>query len=274
MSWSSIAQDKGLGMQALEPARLLILGGTSEAARLADAATRRFGATLEVMSSLAGTTRNPASIAGTVRAGGFGGASGLAMWLRRDNTHMVVDATHPFAVQISDNAREACALEKVPRLVFSRAPWQPKDGDKWRNVSDLDTAAALLPDVAERAFLSVGSVRLGAFSGLPGVHLVVRMIDPPQIPVPLANCSVILGRGPFDVEAERALLRRERIDAVVSRNSGGSATYAKIRAARELDLPVVMIAPPAQEIGQSVGSIEGVLRWIGKRIALQTAAAQ
>jgi len=260
-------------MRALEPIRLLILGGTSEAARLADAASQRFGATLEVTSSLAGTTRDPASIAGTVRVGGFGGVSGLAAWLRRDNTHMVVDATHPFAVRISGNAREACVLEKVPRLVFSRAPWRPKPNDKWRNVSDLDTAAALLPDVAKRAFLSVGSVRLGAFAGLPGVHLVVRMIGPPPTPVPLANCSVILGRGPFDVEAERALLRRERIDAVVSRNSGGPATYAKIRAARELDLPVVMIAPPAQDTGQSVRSIEGALRWIGNQVALQTPTA-
>lgn len=260
-------------MRALEPSRLLILGGTSEAARLADAASQRFGATLEVTSSLAGITRDPASITGTVRAGGFGGVSGLAAWLRRERMQMVVDATHPFAVQISGNAREACTLEKVPRLVLSRAPWRSKLSDKWRNVSDLDTAAALLPDVAKRAFLSVGSVRLGAFSGLPGVHLVVRMIDPPTTRVPLADCSVILGRGPFDVEAERALLRRERIDAVVSRNSGGSATYAKIRAARELDLPVVMITPPTQETGQSVGSVEGALRWIGERIALQMPAA-
>ncbi len=250
-----------------ETVHLLILGGTAEAARLAAAARRRFGTGVAVTSSLAGTTRAPRPVAGAVRIGGFGGAPGLAEWLRRENVGLVVDATHPFADKISANAREACAAVKVPRLVFSRPPWKPKQGDRWRNVSGLDTAAALLPDIAKRTFLSVGSLRLGAFAGLDGVHLVVRMVDPPAAPLPLADCSVILGRGPFDAEAERDLLRRERIDTVVSRNSGGAATYAKIEAARELSLPVAMVAPPAREIGECVESMEGALRWIGLQIA-------
>ena len=144
-----------------DAARLLILGGTAEAARLAAAAQGRFGTALTVTSSLAGTTREPASIAGMVRVGGFGGAKGLATWLRREKTHLVVDATHPFAGQISNNAREACTSENIPRLIFSRAPWQPKPGDNWYSVSSLDTAAALLPDIARRVFLSVGSLRCG-----------------------------------------------------------------------------------------------------------------
>ena len=255
-----------------KPMRLLILGGTSEAARLAEAAQSQFGRELSVTTSLAGTTRTPRSIAGRVRVGGFGGVVGLAAWLRANNTDFVIDATHPFAAQISANARQACAAENLPRLEFTRPPWERKAGDNWRCVSDLDTAAAHLPDISRRAFLSVGSMRLSAFDGLQDVHLVVRMIDPPLEPLPLKAYSVVIARGPFDVTSERALLRRERIDAVVSRNSGGAATYAKIQAARELSLPVILVAPPAREAGECVESLEGALRWIGKQIAARATA--
>lgn len=250
-----------------EPARLLILGGTAEAARLAAAVSERFGATISVTTSLAGTTRVPRAVAGTLRVGGFGGSDGLAAWLKAENVALVVDATHPFAARISANARVACDAVGVPRLLFARSPWRPQNGDNWRVVSDLDTAAALLPEMAQWAFLSVGSQRLAAFAGLSGIHLVVRMIDPPEAPLPLADCSVILGRGPFDIAAERDLLQRERIDAVVSRNSGGLATYAKIEAARGLGLPVIMVTPPPPEAGARTDSSEGALRWIEEQIA-------
>lgn len=254
-------------MPGIDAPHLLILGGTAEAAQLAEAAVERYGATLAVTSSLAGVTRAPKPVAGALRVGGFGGVSGLADWLRR--VDMVVDATHPFATRISANSRAACVAERVPRLVLSRPFWQRKTGDRWRVVSDLDSAAALLPDMSKRAFLSVGSQRLEAFSGLRDVHFVVRMIDPPVTALNLSRYSVVLGRGPFDVAAERDLLHRERIDTVVSRNSGGTATYAKIAAARMLNLPVVMIAPPPHVSDVRVESLEGALQWIDERIALR-----
>ena len=248
---------------------MLILGGTSEAAQLAVAVTKRFGSNLKVTSSLAGRTRVPRPVTGAVRVGGFGGARGMATWLRAKRVDMVVDATHPFASKISDNAREACDAEAVPRLVLARACWQPKPGDRWFTVSDLDTAATLLPDMAKRAFLSVGSQRLESFSSVRGVHLVVRLIDPSPAVLSLMDHTVVLGRGPFDIEGERDLLRREKIDTIVSRNSGGAATYAKIAAARDLNIPVVMVAPPAREMGETVESLEKSLRWIETQIALR-----
>lgn len=269
MYWSSIGKGKRSGMPVPETSHLLILGGTAEAAQLAETAEKQFGAALAVTTSLAGATRAPKSVAGALRVGGFGGASGLAAWIRREQVHMVVDATHPFATQISANSREACTAEMVPRLVLSRPHWQRKTGDRWHDVPDLDSAAGLLPDMANRVFLSIGSQRLEAFSGLRDVHLVVRMIDPPPATLNLSRYSVVLGRGPFDVAAERDLLHRERIDTVVSRNSGGMATYAKIAAARMLNLPVVMIAPPTHVSDVRAESLEGALQWIDERIALR-----
>lgn len=249
-----------------EPVHLLILGGTAEAAGLAQAARERFGATLRITYSLAGRTQAPAPVAGIARVGGFGGADGLAAWLRTHRVRLVVDATHPFAREMSVHARRACQAAKVPRLLLTRPQWQPVPRDDWRCVPDLDTAAAVLPDIARRAFLSVGSMRLSAFSGICGVHMVVRMIDPPKEPLPLAAYSVVVGRGPFDVASETGLLRRNRIDVVVSRNSGGQSTYAKIEAARSLKLPVIMITPPSREAGEYVESVEGVLDWIAERM--------
>lgn len=249
-----------------EPVRLLILGGTAEAARLAGAIEARFGAAIAVTTSLAGRTRSPGPLPGSVRTGGFGGADGLANWVRAERIGLVVDATHPFATEISAHARQACGAQNLPRLGLVRPPWRRRSGDDWRVVPDLDTAAALLPDIAQRVFLSVGAARLDRFGDVCGVHLVVRMIDPPDGPLPLSDCTVVLGRGPFDVASERSLLRKHRVDALVSRNSGGAATYAKIEAARQLSLPVVMIAPPVREPGPVVETVEDALRWISERM--------
>lgn len=250
-------------MQDRNP-HLLILAGTAHAGRLAAALCDRFGDNLAVTVSLAGRTESPDMLAGAMRIGGFGGADGLADWLRTARVDMVVDATHPYATRISANARTACDAAGVPRLVFSRPPWAATANDHWREVPDFGVAAAMLPQLGARIFLSIGSQQLDAFAGLPGVHLVVRMIDPPKTDLPLADYSVILGRGPFCEAAEIDLLRRERIDVVVSRNSGGTATFAKIAAARRLRLPVVMIAPPPPERGQNVETLERVLQWIAQ----------
>ena len=245
---------------------LLILAGTAHAARLAEAALARYGRTLAVTVSLAGRTESPETVAGAMRIGGFGGAQGLAEWLRRSRVDMVVDATHPFATRISENARLACDAVVIPRLVFSRSPWVAAADDRWREVPDIARAAAILPQLGARIFLSIGSQQLAAFAGLRGVHLVVRMIDSPKTELPLADYSVILGRGPFCEAAGTDLLRGERIDAVVSRNSGGNATFAKIAAARNLRLPVVMIAPPPPERGQYVETLEEALQWVVEKV--------
>ena len=247
---------------------LLILGGTLEAAELAAATQRRFGSQLTVTTSLAGRTRAPAAVAGAMRLGGFGGAAGLATWLGTARVDMVVDATHPFAARISTNARHACAAAAVPRLILVRRPWVGDAGDNWRCVASLDRAAAVLPDFGKRVFLSVGSQGLRAFSGLGGVHLVVRMIDPPMEALPLEDYRLVLGGGPFDEASELRLLQGARIGVVVSRNSGGTATFAKIAAARRLGLPVVMVTPPPLEEGVRVDALEGALKWIGNQVAL------
>jgi precorrin-6A/cobalt-precorrin-6A reductase len=253
-------------MPALNTPHVLILGGTTEAARLAASLSERFGARLAVTTSLAGRTRTPGSVVGAVRVGGFGGAPGLAAWCSENQVTFVIDATHPFANVISSNARRACDTVDIPRLMLVRAPWCAEAADDWRKVASLEAAAAILPDIGKRIFLSIGAAHLAGFAGLHGVHLVVRMIDPPGDALPLADYSVILDKGPFDAAAERELLQREQIDALVSRNSGGSATFAKIKAARSLKLPVVMVTSPAREDGERVESVEGALQWIADRI--------
>lgn len=246
-------------------ARLLILGGTGDAAALAEAAVARFRGRLEVTSSLAGRTRDPRPLPGEVRFGGFGGADGLARHLEARAVDMLVDATHPFAAHISANARRACRRAGVPRLILRRPPWTPRDGDRWTDAGDALEAKARVRAFGRRTFLALGSGELAAFRGLGGVPLVVRVAEPPARP-PIPGCEVVVGRGPFAEADERRLLRRHRIGLVVSRNSGGEAGYGKIAAARALGLPVVMIARPPAEPGEAVETVEEAVGWIAGRL--------
>ena len=245
--------------------RLLILGGTAEGAALARGAADIAG--LTVVSSIAGRTRAPVPLPGETRVGGFGGAPAMADYLRATGTTMVVDATHPYAAAISRNAAEACAAVGLPRLNLVRPAWAREPGDDWIEVDDADAAAARLADVGARAFLTIGRQEIGAFAGLDGVWFLVRLIDPLDAPLPPANGEVIHGRGPFDVADERALLAAHRIDVVIAKNSGGDATYAKIAAAREAALPVVMIRRPPSPGGETVGDVAAALAWIEDRLA-------
>lgn len=243
-----------------ETRRLLILGGTGEARALAERAARTPG--LAVTTSLAGRTRAPAAPEGELRTGGFGGADGLAGWLRDNATDAVIDATHPFATEISRNAAEACDAMRVPRLVLRRPPWQAQEGDRWIEVDTPAEAADALAGNARRVFLSVGSGSLSAFSHLADIWFLVRMVDAPETPPPLDHHTVVIGRGPFDPAAETRLLQDHRIDHVVSRNSGGEATYAKIAAARALGLPVVMLRRPPPVAGETVETVDAALDWL------------
>ncbi len=242
-------------------ARLLILGGTGEAAALAcRVAADRPG--LEVITSLAGRTGSRPAVPGRVRVGGFGGAAGLAAFLRAEAVDAVIDATHPFAVRISAHAAAACAETSVPRLALVRPSWRLRDGDLWIMADTAGAAAARLPDLGRRAFLTVGIGELAAFADRPGVHYLVRLIA--SGPVPLPECDVVPGRGPFRVEDEIALMRRHAIDVLVTKESGGDATYAKIAAARALSLPVLMIRRPPPPAGTAVGDAEAAVAWLDR----------
>lgn len=240
--------------------RVLILGGTIEAVDLAKALDD--DSAFEPITSLAGRTIHPTSVPGTIRSGGFGGADGLARYLAAEGIDRLVDATHPFAEQISRNAKSACARVGVPRLRLDRPPWSRQPGDRWIEGSEPADAARRLPDDAGRVFLSIGRQDLEPFCSRPDIWFLLRMIDPPAEPIPLPRYDLVLGRGPFAQEDEEALLAQYQIDALVSRNSGGSATYGKIAAARRLGLPVVMISRPPPPAGTTVDSVEAAIAWL------------
>lgn len=244
---------------------LLILGGTGEALALADAARAGWRITY----SLAGRTQRPAVPEGVeVRTGGFGGADALADWLRAGDVAALVDATHPFADTIAANAAAACDAAGVPRLKLLRPAWAPLPGDDWRDAANLADAATRLSGLGQDIFLSVGRRDLGAFAGVSGKRFLVRTVDPLAAP-PLAGARCICGRGPFSVADEISLLREYGIAAVVSKNAGGDATYAKIEAARSLGLPVVMIRRPAPPQGDKEGDIvedaDAATNWLAGR---------
>ena len=246
------------------PERVLLLGGTREAVELARALHDHPG--VETTYSLAGRTRRPVPVPGAVRTGGFGGPGGLEEYLREAGIGLVVDATHPYAVAISAHAAVACERASVPRLVLHRPPWECGPGDRWIEAADSASAARALPALGERALLTVGSGGLGPFLRVPGIRFIVRAVEPPTIPLDAERFEVVLARGPFEFESERDLLASRAIDVVVSKNSGGRASYAKLQAARSLGLPVVMIARPSPPPGGKVKSVAEARTWIEARI--------
>ncbi|MGW1781306.1 cobalt-precorrin-6A reductase [Streptomyces sp. NPDC002143] len=240
---------------------VLVLGGTTEARELAAALTALPG--LRVTTSLAGRVTRPGPLAGDVRIGGFGGAEGLADWLREQRVDAVVDATHPFAAGITANAARAAAATGLPLVVLRRPGWRPGAGDRWHEVASLRSAAELLPRVGRRVLLTTGRLGLAAFAHLDGLHFVVRSVEPPAPPMP-SDVRLVLARGPFTVADELALLREHRIDVVVTKDSGGAATAAKLHAARELGLPVVVVRRPSPPEGVPVvPDVRGVLERLG-----------
>ena len=238
--------------------RLLLLGGTSEASELA----RRLSARgdIEATLSLAGRTSRPAVSPLPTRIGGFGGVEGLARYLRDKGVGAVIDATHPFAAQMSANAVAACAETGVALAVLTRPPWRPEAGDRWREVGDAAEAAQALGDTPRRVLLTVGRLSAGAFRAAPQHHYVLRSIDAPDDLPP--DAELVLARPPFSLADERELMTSRRIDIVVSKNAGGDATRAKLDAARELRLPVVMIRRPPLGAATTFYDVEPTLRWI------------
>jgi precorrin-6A/cobalt-precorrin-6A reductase len=219
---------------------ILILGGTREAAELARALVTEHPEA-RIITSLAGRTREPAPLAGEVRTGGFGGIDGLVSYLAENKVTHLIDATHPFARQISANALEAARLTGVPLEIRTRKPWARQPGDIWTEVESLEHARDAIPPGA-RVLLALGSQHIGLFAARDDVHFVVRMIDPPEAPLDLPDHALVLGRPGDTAAIETMLLIAHSITHIVCRNSGGEAAYAKIEAARELGLPVIIVS--------------------------------
>ena len=246
--------------------RVLILGGTGEAIGLARLLAQQDA--FDVVTSLAGRTRRPAAIPGRVRTGGFGGVEGLTAYLEIERVDAVVDATHPYAATISRHAARACDAQGTPRAQLRRPAWAPVAGDEWTAVASLEAAAEVVAATRVSAkgsvFLSTGAKGVEVFSRLRTIKFLVRLVDAPETPLPLARFDLIVARGPFEVARERALFLEHGVELLVSKNSGGRATHAKLTAARALRVPVIMIDRPAPEPGASVETADQALRWLMK----------
>lgn len=237
----------------------LILGGTTEATALCDLLhSEGIKGTL----SYAGRVARPARQALPVRVGGFGGAQGLAAYLRAEAVTHVIDATHPFAAQMSRNAVEACAQSNVPLVALTRPPWAEQDGDRWTHVPDIAGAVEALSGPAQRVLLAVGRMHLAQFAVQPQHHYLLRLVDAPDTPPPLPQHSIVVDRGPFTEAADRALMEQHGTHIVVSKNAGGTGAVAKIAAARALGLPVLMIDRPSLPAREELHAPQEVLAWL------------
>ncbi|MFE0756893.1 cobalt-precorrin-6A reductase [Inquilinus sp. NPDC058860] len=245
--------------------RVLILGGTTEAAALARALAQ--AGEWEVTTSLAGRTRAPAALPGAVRIGGFGGADGLATYLRAERIDRVIDATHPFAATMSANAAAACDRLGVPMLRIERPAWTPAPGDRWIDVADATEAADWLTGAlpaGSAVLLTLGRQEVAPFKRCPALRFVLRSIEPPAAEDLSPDCLLLSERGPFTLDGERALIARHGIRGIVAKNAGGDATAAKLAAAREAAIPVVMIRRPALPATPAVPDIAGALDWLSR----------
>ncbi len=249
---------------AIDMKRLLILGGTGDAVELAAIATMIPG--LETITALAGRTSTPGTVAGNVRIGGFGGATGLSEYLQANHIDLTIDATHPFAAKISTNAAQAAKTVGIPHLLLIRPAWERMPLDNWIEVDSIPAAVTAIPAIVKRIFVTIGRQQLAPFVSLTDRWCLMRSIDPPDPEIVLPPGKLLLDRGPFSLESERQLLQDYQIQAIVSKNSGGDATYAKIIAARELNLPVIMVKRPIVPECDRVGDITSAIEWLKQQL--------
>jgi precorrin-6A/cobalt-precorrin-6A reductase len=240
---------------------VLILGGTSEAAAL-DQHLAAQAPDIRAIVSLAGHTVDPRPLNLPVRIGGFGGIEGLRRYLNDEGIVAVIDATHPFASIMPFHAQAACLAENVPLLAIRRKPWQAHPGDRWHCVPAMADAVAALGEEPKRVFLTIGRLELPIFANAPRHHYLVRVIEPIGDRLPLHHVKVVQQRGPFGADDEIDLMRREGIEVLVSKNSGGDATSGKLVAARRLGLPVIMVERPRKPDVETVEHIDQVLPWL------------
>ena len=240
--------------------RVLILGGTTEARLLGERLARRGG--LDVTLSLAGRTASPVPHAVPVRVGGFGGARGLADYIVKERIDALIDATHPYATIISENASSAARQTSVPFVVLHRAPWTAVAGDRWIEVNDTRAAVQALGEKSRRVFVTVGRNELAPFAAAPHHFYLIRSVDPVDPPLPLPHARYVTERGPFSEAHDRALMTEHKIDAVVAKNSGGNAAYGKIAAARALRIEVIILHRPQETDGRAVHTIDDAIAWL------------
>ncbi len=212
--------------------------------------------------SYAGRVASPKAQPLPVRVGGFGGVDGLIHYIRQHSISHVIDATHPFAAQMSWNAYHACQQTGVELCALSRAPWRAQSGDTWQHVPDVEGAVAALDGAPRRVMLALGKLNVPAFAAQPQHHYVLRLVDDPDVKPPLPHNSIVLDRGPFDVAADKALFEAHQIDVIVCKNAGGVGARAKLAAARELGLPVIMIDRPELPPRAEVATAEAALSWV------------
>ena len=239
--------------------RILLLGGTTEAVLLARAIAE---AGLPGIYSYAGRTDAPLDQPIPMRVGGFGGVEGLCAYLKAEEISHVIDATHPFAAQMSGNAVAACAATGTPLIALERAAWVAGEGDRWSQVADIPAAVAALAGPPRRVFLAIGRQHLDPFAVQPQHHYLLRLVDAPTGPLPLPQAEVIVARGPFDVAGDTALLRQHRTEVIVAKNAGGKGAVAKIAAARALALPILMIDRPILPKRQVVSTVKATMDWL------------
>jgi precorrin-6A/cobalt-precorrin-6A reductase len=237
--------------------RVLILGGTTEARQLAQLLAARPDVTATL--SLAGRTASPLRQAVPVRVGGFGGAEGLAAYLNQNRIDLLIDATHPYAAVMSANAAQACELSGVELLALRRPPWLPGAADAWHEVADVTAAVEALRPSPRRAFLTLGRNELAPFVTAPQHFYLIRSVDPVEPPLAVPHATYLLGRGPYSQSADQVLMITHHIDVLVAKNSGGSATYGKIAAARALGIPVIMLRRPNLPQVRSVATVDEAL---------------
>ncbi|MDI5936061.1 cobalt-precorrin-6A reductase [Halomonas kalidii] len=239
---------------------VLILGGTSEASALASALAER---SIPALFSYAGRVAAPRPQPLPTRVGGFGGVEGLAAFLADKRITHLVDATHPFAEQMSRNAITAARQSGIRVIALTRPPWEPTSGDRWQRIASVDAAVSALAGPPQRVLLAIGRLHLAAFAAQPQHHYLLRLVDRPEAQPPLPSYSVTIDRGPFTLDGDLALLREHGVERLVCKNSGGDGAVSKLTAARQLGLPVVMIERPALPPRQEVHVVEDVLAWLG-----------
>jgi precorrin-6A/cobalt-precorrin-6A reductase len=239
--------------------RILLLGGTTEAGLMARTLA---DARMDAVYSYAGRTGDPLPQPLPQRRGGFGGTSGLVNYLQAEAVTHVIDATHPFAAQMSHHAVEACTATGTALIALERRPWQPQPGDIWRNFPDLDACLAALPVQPTRIFAAIGRQNLAAFATHPQHRYLLRLVDAPAT-LPLPDAQAIIARGPFTLESDLDLLKSHGIQLIIAKNSGGTGARAKLDAARALQIPVLLIDRPAIPPRQSVETVAEVMQWLG-----------
>jgi precorrin-6A/cobalt-precorrin-6A reductase len=241
---------------------VLVLGGTGEARAIAAALDDAPG--VRVISTLAGRIAAPRLPVGEVRVGGFGGPAGLAAYIEAEAVDAVVDATHPFAERMSWSAFEACSATETTLLRLERPPFARDPAIDWHEVSSLDEAAGLLPQAGRRVFLTTGRQGLAAFAPVTDAFFLIRCVAAPDIAALPPDRSVLLDRGPFTREGELALIDRHALDVLITKDSGGDMTQAKLAAARERELPVIVVARPSRPAAQTVQTVQEALAWLGE----------